>query len=48
MNEVGSHENALLFGDLSFSSASPLKIAAWETGGEVAGIKKRQNKLSLP
>ena len=30
----------MLFGDLSFSSTSPLKKAAWEAGGEVAGIKK--------
>lgn len=33
----------MLFGDLSFSSTSPLKIAAWEAGGEVAKITKYIN-----
>lgn len=31
----------MLFGDLSFSSASALKIAAWEAGGQAAGTKKK-------
>ena len=37
----------MLFGDLSLSSASPLKIAAWEAGGEAAGIKKSPNYNEL-
>lgn len=35
------------FRDLSLSSASPLKIAAWEAGGEAAGIKKNPNYNKL-
>ena len=37
----------MLFRDLSLSSASPLKITAWEAGGEAAGIKKIQIIISL-
>lgn len=36
----------MLFGDLSLSSASPLKIAAWEAEGEAAGIKKNLNNYN--
>ena len=37
----------MLFGDLSLSSASPLKIVAWKAGGEAAGIKKSPNYNKL-